>query len=83
MHWTSRHLVMRVSLGILALTLIGIAAILPVTPAGAAPTDPPLSLLPWPKSVTVAAGQVRIGSDSRVLVASPELKPLPGSCARN
>ena len=40
------------------------------------PGNLPLNLLPWPKSVNVESGEVRIGSESRILVASPELRPL-------
>lgn len=40
------------------------------------PGNLPLNLLPWPKSVNVESGEVRIGSESRILVASPERRPL-------
>ena len=39
-------------------------------------TNSPLNLLPWPKSVSMATGSVRIGDSSRIVAMQPELKPL-------
>lgn len=61
------------------MTSLLIALLVPLAALeGAEPTPAnlPLKLLPSPKSVSMSLGEVRLGSQSRIVVASPELKPL-------
>ena len=44
--------------------------------ATAVPPQPPLNLLPWPKSVCLAPGTVRLDEQSRIVIASAKLEPL-------
>jgi hexosaminidase len=48
--------------------------VLPCAAAHDAPQPP--HLLPWPKSIVVAPGRVRIDAESRIVAADAELKPL-------
>jgi hypothetical protein len=40
------------------------------------PDSGTLNLIPWPKSVTVGPGVMRLSPDSRIVAAGPTLKPL-------
>ena len=42
----------------------------------AAVNGPPLALVPWPHSITNAAGSVDLGPGCRIVVQAPELEPL-------
>jgi hexosaminidase len=61
---------------ILVLILNWMAVQLLVTAAEVTPANSQLKLLPWPKSVNLASGEVRLGAQSRIVAANPELKPL-------
>jgi len=63
-------------LPMLVLTLIWMAAQPVATATQVAPTNSQLNLLPWPKSVSIESGEVRLGAQSRIVAASPELGPL-------
>lgn len=76
MNTTNRQTATRVHFQILVLILTWFGAQPVATAAEVTSANSQLNLLPWPKSVSIASGEVRFGAQSRIVAASPELKPL-------
>lgn len=59
-----------------ALILAWLAVQLASNAAVVSPTNSSLNLLPWPKSVELASGEIKITGRSRIVAGNPGLKPL-------
>ncbi len=61
---------------VLCLVLLGGVIASQANAADAVPTNSRVRLLPWPKSVDVSAGTMKIGPAARIVVANADLRPL-------